>query len=139
MLHNTNMATLAIAWLRLLGVLAVAGTRRTAAAGAEVLEAVPSVDQTRWPDYTTIAPGYSMSYGNHRFNVSVPATPRATVLVTAVWRRSDASALSKAVFITGADHKPIECQHVGVATTDAATFAFAPAPGGGEFFIYYMH
>ena len=56
----------------------------------------------------------------------------------AVWRRSDASALSKAVFITGADHKPIECQHVGVATTDAATFAFAPAPGGGEFFIYYM-
>ena len=104
---------------------------------------VSPTDAVEWPPYTPLANGYFSSFGNHRFNVTIPADEavgvgNATVLVTAVWRRSDAFPLSKAVFVTGADNKPIACLYVGAATADAATFAFAPAAGGGDYFLYYM-
>ena len=86
-----------------------------------------------WPNYTSIAgrTGYFASFGNHRFNVTVPAsaeTPssRQQLTARAVWRRSDAGWAGKAVYITAADHAPLSCSFVGTPSADAATFSFTP-------------
>ena len=93
-----------------------------------------------WPAYTSLGGGRFHSFGNHRFNVTLPAAAAAagSASSTAQWRRSDSSPLEKAVFITTSDHTPLNCSFVGTPTADAATFAFAPAAGETEYFIYYM-
>ena len=93
-----------------------------------------------WPAYTSLGAGRFHSFGNHRFNITLPATAVAagSASSTAQWRRSDSSPLEKAVFITTSGHTPLNCSFVGTPTADAATFAFAPAAGETEYFIYYM-
>ena len=109
-------------------------------AGALVSGRQQAVAAAAWPAYTSLGGGRFRSLGNHRFNVTLPAAAAAgSATASAEWRRSDSSPLDKAVFITTAsNHTLVECSFVGAPTADAATFAFAPAAGATDYFIYYM-
>jgi hypothetical protein len=98
-----------------------------------------------WPPYRPLpgAQGHFSSMGNHRFNLSLSAADAASsagVVATVAWRRSDASPLSKAVYVTAAANSsvPIPCSFVGKPTADSATLSFAPVGGATEYFVYYL-
>ena len=85
-----------------------------------------------WPGYTPLParPGAWTSLGNHRFNLTLsprPTTTEAEAVATVVWRRSDPSPLSKAVFIFPASNSssstantttPLPCKYVTVSIFD---------------------
>jgi hypothetical protein len=113
------------------------GTSSTAAGGHTVV----------WPPYQPVAgrKGYFTSIGNHRFNVTVHPAATETgagepVVASIPWRRSDATPLAKAVYVTSSANSstPLPCSFVGQPSADSATVSFTTMPQATEYFIYYM-
>ena len=84
-------------------------------------------------------PGSWTSAGNHRFVITPSSQLQGgNVTVVVEWRRSDASPLEKAVFITDGGNTTVgDCRMIS-ATADVATFEFTPTSTGGPYYAYYM-
>ena len=99
---------------------------------------------TQWPAIEPLPhhAGEWSSVGNHRFNATLPAqlvSAGTSAVVRVVWRRSDSSPLSKAVFVrTAGSNMPVVCQYDDQATADSASFAFTPVNGEADYHFYYM-